>query len=342
MQSLLRSTLILLLAHGSLLAASSFEKDRAAILGMAGEFRVTFNFEETVPLVPGYELRKPYESAAKELVTVADDQGDQITLQHLLVVTDMDGPMVIKHWAQIWTYEDKHVLNYEGNMTWRPKTRTDKKVKGTWTQYVTQVDDSPRYKAAGEWTHDGNYSAWTSQPSTRPLPRREYTKRDDYDLVKCVNRHVITPDGWTHLQQNRKYVRRNGQNHSLCLERGINTYQRVTKATKIDKEDFAAARKYWRETHPFWAKVRAVWNQVVTNISSPIHYESSIPVSAKEGEAAKKKSQGDGGKSENEKKDKKPKSKTLMMRMSQLAEDYKSDDSIAKPEIKKLLKEHLR
>jgi hypothetical protein len=108
MQSLFVSTLLLLLAHSSLHANSSFEKDRAAILGMAGEFRVTFNFEETVALLPDYELRKPYESAAKELVMVADDEGEQITLQHLLVVTDMDGPKVIKHWAQIWTYEDNH------------------------------------------------------------------------------------------------------------------------------------------------------------------------------------------------------------------------------------------
>jgi hypothetical protein len=215
-------------------------------------------------------------------------------------------------------------------MTWLPQTLSDKEVKGTWTQYVTQVDDSPRYKAAGKWDHDGNYSAWTSQPSTRPLPRREYTKRDDYDLLKVVNRHVITPDGWVHLQDNRKFVRRHGENRSICLERGINTYKRVTKATKIDKEDFAAAREYWKETYPFWAQVREAWNEIITTGSNPVHYESSIPVASKneEQDPAEDKDTSE--------------SKILMMRMSQLAEDYKSDNSIAKSEIKELLKQHLR
>ena len=42
--------------------------DRAAILAMAGEFRVTFQFQETVAVAPGYELHEPYRSGATEFV----------------------------------------------------------------------------------------------------------------------------------------------------------------------------------------------------------------------------------------------------------------------------------
>ena len=44
-----------------------------AILGMAGEYDVTFDFKETVAIRPGYELAKPYHSAASELVLVIKD-----------------------------------------------------------------------------------------------------------------------------------------------------------------------------------------------------------------------------------------------------------------------------
>ena len=268
-------TLILLAATtGFGYADSKFEQDRAAILGMAGKFEVTFSFKETVSLAEGYELKKPYKETARELVDVASDTGEEITLQHILVVEDMDGPRIIKHWAQIWKYQDPVILNYEGHMTWMPQTLTEEEVKGTWTQLVTQIDDSPRYKAAGTWTHNGNYSAWTSSPSTRPLPRRDYTKRSDYDLLKVVNQHIITPNGWVHMQDNRKFVRRNGQNKSLCLESGLNTYKRMTDLDELAQEDFAAAEKYWTTTQEFWAEVRLLWNDIIVTSNSPIHYVS--------------------------------------------------------------------
>ena len=169
--------LSLLACSQFLFADSQFDQDRAAILGMAGEFEVSFQFQETIPLVENYELRAPYKETARELVKLVEDKGHEITLQHILVIDDMDGPRIIKHWAQIWSYEDHHVLSYEGKMTWVPQTLSKEETAGTWTQLVTQVDDSPRYKGVGRWVHHGNYSAWTSSPSTRPLPRREYRKR---------------------------------------------------------------------------------------------------------------------------------------------------------------------
>ena len=138
---------VLFLTFASHVAAEgeqNFDRDRASILGMAGTFEVDFNFTETISLREDYEIKKPYNSKALELVKVVEDLGTSITLQHLLVVEDIDGPAVIKHWAQIWNYEDTHSLTFEGSRTWLPVTHSAEEVSGTWTQLVTQVDDSPR------------------------------------------------------------------------------------------------------------------------------------------------------------------------------------------------------
>lgn len=309
------ATLLSLFAASALQGDDSFDRDRAAILAMVGTFQVEFNFKETISLRPDYELKKPYRSEALELVKVAEDSGDSITLQHLLIVEDIDGPAVIKHWAQIWNYQDTHTLTFEGNSTWLPATLSHEEVAGTWTQLVTQVDDSPRYKAAGKWEHSGDFSEWTSLPSTRPLPRREYTKRSDYDRLEVINRHLITPSGWVHLQDNRKHVRRENQNHFICLESGTNRYTRITPAKGSEQAvGVELAEAYWAATHSFWKDVRHTWVQVLTTSSGPVHYQSRL---------------------EDEQ-------KSLMAKMSDLAEESKKDPSISRREIEGLLNEHLR
>jgi len=250
--------------------ADNLSRDRAAILSMAGAFEVDFNFTETVALAKDYEIKKPYQAKAHELVKVVEDSGSQITLQHLLVVEGETGPTVIKHWAQVWTFEDPRSLNYEGNKTWHPLDHSPEETKGTWTQLVTQTDDSPRYKAQGSWSHRGNSSVWTSKLSTRPLPRRDYTKRSDYDLLVVVNHHIITPDGWVHQQDNRKLVSRDGRHKFLCIEAGLNKYRRLTDDTK--KEGFAMAEEEWDKTHKFWTSVRHTWLNIIKNSKKPIHY----------------------------------------------------------------------
>lgn len=251
-----------------------FSQDRAAILSMAGAFEVEFNFTETVALAEGYDLKKPYTSKARELVKVAEDAGRSITLQHLLVVDGEEGPAVIKHWAQIWKYEDSRTLNYEGGKTWLPVEHSEEETKGTWTQFVTQTDDSPRYKAQGTWIHMGNTSTWNSKLSTRPLPRRDYSKRSDYDLLVVVNHHIITPDGWVHQQDNRKLVSREGRRQFLCVEAGLNHYKRVTGDEA--KEGFAIAEEHWNKTEDFWKVVRGSWDSVVSTSEKPIRYANRI------------------------------------------------------------------
>ena len=272
MKRLLLLTTLIGLHHAGA-TETDFDLDRKAILSMAGNFAVNFQFQETVALTAGYEFHAPYEENAHEHVELVEDTGKSITLQHLLVINEGgDKPMIIKHWAQIWKYEDPIVLNYQGDRTWTPVHLSPEAVKGTWTQYVTQVDDSPRYKAAGKWEHEGNYSAWNSMPSTRPLPRREYSKRKDYDLIAAVNHHIITPDGWVHTQENRKVIIRDGRNESLCLESGKNTYRRVAD----DEVDFQAAVDFWNKQSDFWVKVRSAWNDLIDHADGTIHCEQWV------------------------------------------------------------------
>ena len=126
---------------------------------------------------------------------------------------------------------------------------------GWWTQRVTEVTDAPRYEARGTWVHHPDSSEWTSQLTNRPLPRREYTTRSDYDLLQVTNRHTVTAAGWSHEQDNTKWVRREGKDYPLCREIGMNRYQRTEKA------EFAKANKYWEKTAGFWRQVRAAWDE---------------------------------------------------------------------------------
>ncbi|MEM7146918.1 MAG: DUF6607 family protein [Verrucomicrobiota bacterium] len=234
----------------------SFERDREAILAMAGEFEVLFNFEETVPLKEGYKLTSPYQEEATEMVTVVEDSGKRIALQHLLVTR---GDKVIKHWKQVWTYEDPVVHEFLGKERWQRRDLSPEEVKGTWSQRVTQVDDSPRYESIGRWVHEPGMSVWESGMTSRPLPRREHTKRDDYHLLMAVNRHIITPDGWVHEQDNTKRVLgENGEEDSLIArERGLNYYDRT------EEFDFTPAKEYWAATEAFWKQVDGYWQEVL-------------------------------------------------------------------------------
>lgn len=241
---------------------SKFEKDRRAILEMAGEYRVTFQFQETVPIAEGYELWDPYRTGATEFVEVVADEGDFISLQHVLVLHDEDGeeePRVVKHWRQDWTYQDTEVLQYRGHRTWEVKHLETDEAKGTWTQAVFQVDDSPRYEGVGEWTHIGGRSAWESGDTWRPLPRREYTKRSDYDMLVSRNRHTITPEGWVHEQDSYKLVLADvGEPEQVLVhESGLNIYDRT------DEVDFTAGREYWENTRQYWSDVRELWRDVL-------------------------------------------------------------------------------
>lgn len=256
--------MFILLGGGAVLStesvlADSLNQDREAIKRMAGSFQVHFSFQETKAISGTYTIKPAaYREEAIEIVKVVEDQPKRITLQHLLVIEGKnDQPVVIKHWAQIWTYEDTMILDYcgEDNLhEWEKDSVSVAEVTGAWSQLVTQVDDTPRYESIGKWVHGGGESVWTSSLTRRPLPRREYTKRSDYDYILAVNTHRVTRDGWQHEQENQKVVdRRNREAFSLCYEKGLNTYRRV-------ETEFTAVAEQWWMTHgAVWSEVREFW-----------------------------------------------------------------------------------
>jgi hypothetical protein len=54
-------------------SAAEFEADRHAILAMAGEYAVTFDFSEFMPIEAGYELAEDKTTPAREVVYVIED-----------------------------------------------------------------------------------------------------------------------------------------------------------------------------------------------------------------------------------------------------------------------------
>jgi hypothetical protein len=263
-------------------AEPSLEADRRAILGMSGKFKVSFHFAETLAFQPGYELKKAYDEEAHELVVVAEDTPKRISLQHLLVV---GGGHVVHHWRQIWTYEDTRVNEFQGNNSWKTRVLTPEAAAGTWTQLVTQVDNSPRYESWGRWNHEGGAARWVSGDTWRPLPRREHTKRSDYDVVGGINTHILSATGWAHEQANTKLDLTPTGPKAIARESGLNTYTRDDKYdfspaeifaresglntyTHDDKFDFSPAEKFWVGYSEFSNTVASAWEEVMARESS--------------------------------------------------------------------------
>jgi len=227
--------------------------DRQAILSMVGEFGVTFAFDETVPLAEGYETRDPKRSGAAEVVILVEDAGDRIVLQHLLL---MGTSGVIKHWRQDWVWQADSRFEFSDDQTWTVVPLAEDQVRGTWTQCVYEVSDAPRYCGTGDWNHRYGNATWTSDRTWRPLPRREYTTREDYTALNAQNRHTITPTGWTHEQDNSKVVRVDGETREVLVrEFGFNHYVRT------DRSNFSPAYDYWDDTAAFWQQVRQDWSE---------------------------------------------------------------------------------
>jgi len=233
------------------------QRDRQSILAMQGEYLVDFAFDETVLLKPGYERAPAMRSGGDEMVVVVEDTPQKIVLQHLLV--DPKSGHVTKHWRQDWTWEASQRFEFTEDQTWRVRPVPAGLTRGAWTQCVFEVSDAPRYCGTGRWTYDNGVATWTSDLSWRPLPRREYTRRSDYNALSVVNRHTITPGGWTHEQFNTKVLRKpDGSQQEIAREFGFNDYQKDTDV------DFGPAYAYWKGTQDYWARVRARWDRFLS------------------------------------------------------------------------------
>ncbi len=240
----------------SLATAMDFDAARAAILGMAGNYKVRFDMREATPWAADYELYEEKVSGGHEVVRVVEDRGDFIALQHLLVIEHDGSTMIIKHWRQDWRYEPARILAYTDADTWSYRAVPEGERAGAWSQTVWQVDDSPRYAGWGKWQSVAGVPTWVSNPSWRPLARRDAVRGPVYDSYYAVNRHQLTPAGWIHWQDNMKMRGVGPGAEPVVQEYVLNTY------TKFDDYDVAAADAYWQATKGYWAAIRGQWDSI--------------------------------------------------------------------------------
>lgn len=235
---------------------SKIDQDRLAIKAMAGCFEVEFKYTETFAPEVDYEKAYDYNASALEWAELVEDEKGKIVLQHLLVINDT---MIIKHWRQDWIYEGTAYWSYDhaydNAHRWIKKRHDKQAVKGKWAQHVYQVDDSPRYGGIATWTHVDGKSRWFNKTDA-PLPRREYSKRSDYNLMKRGNEVVIQEEGWLHEQDNDKIIRSGAGDRLLVQEKGYNTYVRVPD------EKCGAAITWWENNETKWEKIRGAWEEV--------------------------------------------------------------------------------
>lgn len=242
---------------------SSQERDRRAILAMAGIYRVSFDFLE-IDTYKTAGRKAPYQSWGTEKVYVDRDEPGFISLVHILQMSMVgeDGKVsetfVMKHWRQDWVYQPKTIVEYKGLDRWQQRKLARKERKGAWLQTVYQVDESPRYASVGRWQHNSSFSTWISADTWRPLPRREWSARDDYQVIVGTNRHTINPTGWVQEENNLKTVLTADRNVDvtkphLAREYGVARYERLRDV------DFSAADKYYESTRTFWNKVQTAW-----------------------------------------------------------------------------------
>ncbi|MEO7975698.1 DUF6607 family protein [Flavobacterium sp.] len=229
------------------------QQDTKSIKSMCGCYEVKFNFTETFQYAKdsaAYKPSKTKHETALEWVALIEDSPNKISMQHLLIVSD---DMIIKHWRQDWLFENTDLYLFDKNTSWKYKKLDKKAVKGQWTQKVYQVDDSPRYEGSATWVHVDGQDYWANV-TYAPLPRREHTKRNDYNVLKRRNIHEITSTGWNHEQDNKKLIRDDsGKDVLLAEEKGMDVY------TKVPDIKCLAGQKWWAANNALWKNVRDKW-----------------------------------------------------------------------------------
>jgi hypothetical protein len=86
--------------------------------------------------------------------------------------------------------------------------------------------------------------------------------RNDYQVLIGSNRHIITPTGWVHEQQNLKAALTKpgqlaGPDAVIAREVGLNRYERLTEF------DWSAGDRYIQATEPVWRAVRRKWDEII-------------------------------------------------------------------------------
>ena len=237
---------------------SKKSKDIESIKSMCGCFKIDFNFAETFVFSDDEEYikSKTYKSGGLEWGQLVVDDKNKISIQHLLIVGSKQFPTIVKHWRQDWLYQNTDLYQYDKNDKWSYVSLNKNDVKGQWTQKVFQVDDSPRYEGSSSWVHVDGKSYWENI-TPAPLPRREFSKRSDYNVTLRGNKHEISDTGWIHDQDNKKIQKENDKNQSvLAHEKGYSTY------TRVSDDECKAAVEWWEKNSNKWKMVRDKWNTI--------------------------------------------------------------------------------
>ena len=239
---------------------SKKSKDVQSIKSMCGCFEIEFNFAETFVFSEkeGYQKSKTYKARALEWGQLILDEKNKISIQHLLIVGSKQFPSIVKHWRQDWIYQNTDLYLYDKNDKWSYISLDKKDVRGQWTQKVYQVDDSPRYEGSASWIHQDGKSYWENT-TPAPLPRREFSKRSDYNVTMRGNRHEITNDGWVHDQDNKKIQKEDDSQFVLAHEKGFSTY------TKVPDSECKAAVDWWDKNGSKWKMVRDKWDIIYSS-----------------------------------------------------------------------------
>lgn len=244
---------------------------RKVVDKLCGCFEVEFKYAETFSPDPDYKYHEREEiNGGIELSLPIEVSDKKIVIQHLLVITDS---IIVKHWREEWTYENPEIWIYKGDRTWVKETLTPEQVKGKWTQTVWEVSDEPRYQGFSQFVNLDGKLIWQNTTDA-PLPRREYSVRNDYNILKRTNRLNITDSGYIHEQDNEKIIRKDGIDKLLTQEKGINSYKR------LDDKQCAAAKYYWEKNKVYWGKVRQAWADYIstqTTISLKTKVDGKLP-----------------------------------------------------------------
>jgi hypothetical protein len=241
----------------TVLVNAQTKKDIESIKSFCGCYSIDFKYAETFATDTAYKLAKPYLAKATELTILVEESKNKIVLQHLLQINDTT---IIKHWREDWTYENPFLLNYNHSFNWTKVKLNDNTSKGRWSQLVFEVDDAPRFMGSASWVYVDGKAYWQSNTDA-PLPRREYTKRSDYNVLNRTNTYWLGNNGWMHEQDNKKIIRKDGAVDSLLvMEKGYNIYK------KVNDSKCEAAKKWWLANKEKYVAIRKEWDdKIATN-----------------------------------------------------------------------------
>jgi hypothetical protein len=254
---------------GALAADEQLLRGRAAIQRLTGCFLVDYSYAETESLRPGY-TRDPrvYDvnrhKSVKEWISAEMVSTRRIVLQRVLFATDLAGVIQagseIKHQAEDWEYDAPFLYDFVRPLTWHVMDL--RSTPGLWARRITNLDEGLRYQCAARWRGDTVYPEWSCS-NYAPVPGRETRDmgRADYNTLDRTTRLIVYGSSWLERQDNVKTIHGADGRSPLAREVGKNWYVRLADP------ECSGAMTFARSRQPFWALLRATWDEVLTGAS---------------------------------------------------------------------------